>query len=259
MFTHAVPPIPRKLIRAAELLDFLSDLPRHLQPDKLLLARLVLLQLFAPAVFRHLRRVNPQLIRVLADWHKDGKLIASELEKLGKKEPSSELDKWLVEEKPLIEKMITAGQNRVNFDPCKVFANLDSIASDLELTEYFHLVGEKETVVAVSAESMETAYLSDQNEFLVDLFSDREASWRKALDLEELQGKVLADDTFKEIITKLQQDKNRQGNLEWLEALLRRLSRIHTDTLDGQFQLRDKLIARMKDESLAYCEAIPGR
>lgn len=259
LFTDAVPPIPRKLLRAAELLDFLSDLPEphHFQPDKLFLARLVLLQLFAPAVFRHLRRVNHWLIQVMAEWQErteNKKLTSVHLEYiLDKKITNAEPAKWESEERPLLKELLDAGLNRVNFDPCKVIQGLESSSIPDNLLDYFHLVSEKITSTEVISESigitgrLEQARLSDPERFIAELFVERKASWRKALDFEELQNKVVDDDVFNRILAKLSIDLDKQKNSEWLGLLAMRLDRHHQDNLDHKYKWRNQLLSIIQD------------
>ncbi|MCI5224975.1 MAG: hypothetical protein D3924_20485, partial [Candidatus Electrothrix sp. AR4] len=112
LFEYAVPLIPRKLIRAAELLEFLSKLAEKSQPDKVLLARLVLLQLFAPEVFRHLRRTNHWLLKVWAGWQNDSKQEVFRLFELNEILLNTSNHKpptWNSEEGPLLRKLLEAG------------------------------------------------------------------------------------------------------------------------------------------------------
>ena len=78
LFARAVPPVPRKLQRAAELLHMLLDASQQLglgidqQPSKmLLLARLAIWQCFAPELFRLCRRQPSRFLRI-AQWFADG-------------------------------------------------------------------------------------------------------------------------------------------------------------------------------------------
>ena len=78
LFARAVPPVPRKLQRAAELLHMLLDASQQLglginqQPSKtLLLARLAIWQCFAPELFRLCRRQPNRFLRI-ARWFADG-------------------------------------------------------------------------------------------------------------------------------------------------------------------------------------------
>ena len=74
LFACAVPPVPRKLQRAAELLHMLLDASQQLglgidqHPSKmLLLARLAIWQCFAPELFRLCRRQPSRFLRI-AQW-----------------------------------------------------------------------------------------------------------------------------------------------------------------------------------------------
>ncbi|MCP5352243.1 MAG: hypothetical protein H6926_03515 [Chromatiales bacterium] len=63
--------MPRKLIRAVELLELQMEAARERgwrDFDVLTLARLTLLQLFAPALYRHARKHYPGLLTLLHEW-----------------------------------------------------------------------------------------------------------------------------------------------------------------------------------------------
>lgn len=69
LFVRCVPAVPRKLVRAAELFEMLHRLAyvRDWDPDEPTLARLVFLQLFAPALYRFGRR-QPAFLATLEEW-----------------------------------------------------------------------------------------------------------------------------------------------------------------------------------------------
>ncbi|WLE98952.1 MAG: SUMF1/EgtB/PvdO family nonheme iron enzyme [Candidatus Electrothrix communis] len=262
LFEYAVPMIPRKLIRAAELLEFLTELSESFQPDRVLLARLVLLQLFAPEVFRHLRRTNNFLLQVWAGWQQNSEnkiFRTSDLKKVQLDEKTDEAT-WKAEDEPLIQKLLEAGRNRVNFDPCRVLQGLTPEAIPNSLKDYFHLVGEQENEpvsIAASvrgiesapiiAERLETARLTDQQGFFTDLFSEREASWRKVLDFEELQGKILPSDIFDNILSRLNNEEIWRNDLLWLGSLATRLGWQQQDQLDKLCQWRNRLVEKIQD------------
>ena len=255
LFQQAVPLIPRKLIRAGELLSFLSQLPGNFQPDRLLLARLVLLQLFAPEVFLHLRRVNHHLLINICQWQEAGELSLTGLENKNSPKPAeakTDPDIWQSEERPLIGKLLAAARNRVNFDPCRVFYGLRTADLPDNLLDYFHLIGEQDGASSAlgSSERLSTTALTDQRGFIADLFSEREASWRKSLDMEELQGKALDDKTFAEILAKLDSDQQKSTDLEWLEALSQRLTRAHRHRLLDHLGLWDRLLKQLDTDDI---------
>ncbi|MCI5223196.1 MAG: formylglycine-generating enzyme family protein, partial [Candidatus Electrothrix sp. AR4] len=134
------------------------------------------------------------------------------------------------------------------------------------LLDYFHLVGEQEEgqgsipagdfleSASVIAERLETARFTDRQGFIDDLFSDREASWRKVLDAEELQGKALDGDTFVQVLERLQSDKRRLEDLAWLEALSRRLTHVQIGKLEATFRVQEQLNQQISHESLPLTE-----
>ncbi len=253
LFARAIPRIPRKQIRAAELLDFLLGLAGNRLSNKLLLARLVLLQLFAPDVFRHLRRVNEQRIRTLVKWQEAGNLSLVKLDEINtrelgmwKAEKENNQDTWKADKQPLIKKLLEAGKNRVNFDPCRVFHELEDKDIPDNLADYFHLIEEQLAELPpeklTETEKLIIADLSDQKQFLNNLFHEEEEVWRKALAQDELRGKVLDDTTFAEVLKKLEADQQKQKNLQWQGLLAAKLNRQQQSELNQKYQWQDNLV-----------------
>lgn len=75
LFRDAVPPVPRKLIRAAELLDLkVSTAAKNgwnvldSEEELYVLAQLTLIQLFAPELYRFAQREFPQFLEKMVEW-----------------------------------------------------------------------------------------------------------------------------------------------------------------------------------------------
>ena len=262
LFAKAIPRIPRKLIRAAELLEFLLGLSGNKLSNKLLLARLVLLQLFAPDVFRHLRRVNEQRIITLVKWQSADNLTLVKLDEINQKdlgvwkeEKEKDPDVWMADKRPLIKKLIEAGRNRVNFDPCRVFHGLETEDVPENLPEYFHLIEEQfaeqqpELRRESETKNLNIANLTDSKTFLNNLFHDEEEIWRKALSQDELRNKVLDNSTFDELMTRLSESTDKQQKLEWYGLLATKLGKKQQDQLDTKYHWKDQLLKRIQNTS----------
>lgn len=69
LFHDAVPPLPRKLLRAAQALQLAQDtMPPRSPAQALMQARLVVWQLFAPELYRYCHR-KPDRFKTVANWH----------------------------------------------------------------------------------------------------------------------------------------------------------------------------------------------
>ncbi|HZI78749.1 MAG TPA: P-loop NTPase fold protein [Vicinamibacterales bacterium] len=176
LFLDAVPPVPRKLIRAADLLVFVRQLAErqgaltHLHGYTL--AQLTLLQVFAPQMFRYLSRRDR-----LASWTRlDARLKAAQLEAGSDIYGASFFDWWekainkardaienkqtdppvgvtLTEleryEEPFIAELRQACSGRSGFDPRKLF--LPTLPVDRNLRPYINLLAEEATVTSGAA------------------------------------------------------------------------------------------------------------
>lgn len=171
LIVESVPPMPRNLVRAIELLDFTRAvaIDRRLG-DKLQaysLAQLVLLQLFAPQCFRFLRRGHAEGWKTF-----EKRLRRDQVEFSGSKQPiidalnkqpaifTEQFFKWWEEfcntrletfadpyidrtELPLIRQLRIARINRGGFDPRNLFLlSRENVRVDDVLEQYFSLFAE---------------------------------------------------------------------------------------------------------------------
>jgi hypothetical protein len=170
LFLEAVPPVPRKLIRAADLLTFVRQLAQrqgvltHLHAYTL--AQLVLLQLFAPQMFRYLTRrdrmeswtrldarmqaarsergVDPTGASFFGWWEK-AMAADREVAKAGTTAgvTQTQLDRY---EEPLVAELRQAVNTRSGFDPRRLFH--PSLTVDPRLRPYFNLLAEDAAVTS---------------------------------------------------------------------------------------------------------------
>ena len=171
LIVDAVPPMPRNLVRAIELLDFMRSVAIERKLGERLqaypVAQMTLLQLFAPDCFRFLRRGHAEgwktFERRLRKDNREFSDATPILEDMLKRQPavSSEtfFDWWielctkrLVEtadpyvgrtERPLALRLNAARNNRNGFDPRNLM--LTQVEVDASLEPYFSLFAEVTT------------------------------------------------------------------------------------------------------------------
>ena len=80
LFRNAVPPVPRKLIRAAELLDLKARMAekngwnvQYSEKELYVLAQFTLVQLFAPELYRFAQREFPHFLGKMVEWLDGGR------------------------------------------------------------------------------------------------------------------------------------------------------------------------------------------
>lgn len=238
LFLQCVPPVPRKLIRAAELFSMLRDVAhargmRDLHEPTL--ARLVFLQLFAPALFRFGRQ-QPAFLATLERWSKsplwrtgdhmerdiqrrieEAKEVEDEQEQSDRLYPLERL------ERPLLALVRDALHNRSGFDPRNLVETASSV--DSRLRRYYHLVDATQqatvpTVASTPEASPPSSSLSDPEAFVSQLLSGDPLALRNALDQEadRLDGRVIDRDTFQTLIERISH-RPAAVTVPWLEAL----------------------------------------
>jgi WD40 repeat protein len=287
LFEAAVPPVPRKLVRAAELLAFLQSVARErgVAYDPLTLARLVLLQLFAPEIYRFGRR-NPRFFEAMERWLKektparwrsdrlldeleeDRRALLRAAEPAETKQPRAALpeaghtpgegvrpeEAYFIEktELPLLRLLRSSLTNRSGFDP----RSLLDLASpcDARLGRYFSLIEEAAAPPPAAAGELPSELpggeVQDVEGFLNDLFADRKEAWLNAVNREELQGRTLGERTFGLLAERLALRRGREPEwppAAWLEALAERLSRKQLRTLVAA----SRVLGRLQTEASA--------
>ncbi len=237
LFIHAIPPIPRKHVRAATLLEFLLSLAKEqgLSIDQMTLARLVMLQLFAPELYRHGKR-NPGFLLTMERWAKENgtawtskALVSRLLEKTNTElndqarsvkdevsdEPVNRSESIITLEgdQAILQYISLCTQNRGEFDPRNII-DTDQ-RSDKEIARYFTFI-EKQTIVKVRPATLTLnshsatvtvqpeVNIGDVDAFIEQLLSDREDAWVNAIQSEEIElGEVLPQSVFEKILKRL--------------------------------------------------------
>jgi WD40 repeat protein len=160
LFCNAIPPVPRKLHRAAELLQTkLAITAEHgwTNPDRLTLARLVCLELFAPDVYRFARRHAPtRLLPILHTWaalcqhtpdirHPDIQQWLTDREHQGEQDDGIRYD-LEHQLKPLYTRLLAAATQRNGFEPLRL-ADPQYPSNHPNILDYFDLKPSPEETV----------------------------------------------------------------------------------------------------------------
>jgi formylglycine-generating enzyme required for sulfatase activity len=244
LFVNHIPPVPRKQIRSAELLSLLLDMAKARQCEQqikpLPLAKLSLLQLFAPELYRFGRRRFLGFMRTLQEWagheHWGQKgfgedlknQIKTPIDKAGGLSESQQVEARNFDRfyAPLIEALETAAHNRSGFDPFQFIKSFPLPADDMQdLSVYFSFVDEAGRGLAETpageVSGLPVAELANADAFLDLLFSESEGSWQSAVQMPELQGRILDDATFGLLWERLQKPDftPRLANPVWLRWL----------------------------------------
>lgn len=254
LFVDHIPPVPRKQRRAAELLLLQLDMAAArgcaAQIKPLPLAKLILLQLFAPDLYRFGRRRHTGFMRNLQEWAKTHPDWERNIENFAKSLEESintlqgdqkALELRLLDRlyKPLIEALESAAHNRSGFDPFRLIREMPFANEDLQdLHRYFSFVDDDAEArqggnlaqapqAGGSAEIQrpQTSF-SNPGEFLDLLFSTSPANWQSAVQLPEVIGRELDGKTFAAVLERLGKDEFKRllKDRVWLGNLLPLLS-----------------------------------
>lgn len=154
LLAEVVPPVPRKLIRTIELMQAYEGIVagRDVTPDRRMLALLVVLQLFAPELFRFLRRRGADLLDTLVQWDDDGELAdLMRLERRLARELARSRETtgvYFRESKAALPALVRQSQhNRAGFDLRGVIAAYRALAAaerQVQMQRYFVLFSDHE-------------------------------------------------------------------------------------------------------------------
>ncbi|MCE1182982.1 MAG: SUMF1/EgtB/PvdO family nonheme iron enzyme, partial [Rhodocyclales bacterium] len=279
LFVDHIPPVPRKQRRAAELLLLQLDMAAArgcaAQIKPLPLAKLILLQLFAPDLYRFGRRRHTGFMRNLQEWAKTHPDWERNIENFAKSLEASinalqgdqkALELRLLDRlyKPLIEALESAAHNRSGFDPFRLIREMPFASEDLlDLHRYFSFVddgaeaqqGGNGAQMAQAGGSVEMARhqtsFSNPGEFLDLLFSTSEANWQSAAQLPEVVGRELDGKTFAAVLERLGKDefKGLLKKRSWLGNLLPLLNLQQFQQLADKADITSQLSTDQWEES----------
>lgn len=245
LFVSLIPAIPRKLIRASELLKLSLEMAKargcETQIQPLPLAKIVLLQLFAPDLYRYGRRRYSGFLTTLENWsqkpywrQRDFRACLENDYQISEAENADEaiqLEKRNFHRyyHDLLDAFESAAKNRTGFDLYQFIQQAQIGMEHLE--PYFCFVeGENyEPEPRPSPKAVVTlpvAKISNQEEILDLLFSSTQGSWQSALQRPEFAGKTLDDALFTVIFERLnsQPFEHFLHEIDWLCLLCPHLS-----------------------------------
>lgn len=252
LFSEHIPPVPRKQLRAADLLLLQLEMAkargcaRRIKP--LPLAKLIILQLFAPDLYRFGRRNNGFMNNLQAwdrehpDWGRNIEHFEVSLEEKIKAQPD---EKRMVElrlldrlYKPLIQALENAAHSRSGFDPFRLIRDMPFSSDDLTNLHYYFSFVEDSPAIIVQVPAIElgqdgqdagqptvssrhtrmVSRLSNPSEFLDLLFSISPANWQSAVQLPEVAGHMLDEAVFLTIQERLDKEafESFLSDREWL-------------------------------------------
>lgn len=281
LFVDHIPPVPRKQRRAAELLLLQLDMAAArgcaAQIKPLPLAKLILLQLFAPDLYRFGRRRDTGFMNNLQswakthpDWERNIESFAKSLEEsinmLEGDQKISELRLLDRLYKPLIEALESAAHNRSGFDPFRLIGKMPFASDDLQnLHRYFSFVEEsadqRQEEASFAASSGQGAgraeaqrpvtSFANPSDFFDLLFSAFEANWQSAVQMPEVRGRELDGKTFAAVLERLGKDefKGLLKNRSWLGNFLPLLNLQQFQQLAGKADIASQLSTDQWEES----------
>ena len=182
-----IPPYPRKIIRTMTLYKSKLDILKrgNIPIEELLLAKLTLLELFVPKLFRFLKQqkyFELEFDRVVR-WKKDFEKLTETVEIEEKIESAS----MPQEEKDLSLRLLAIikehNKNRIRFDLDEIFDG----DFDKELLERYIKLRERKSAPQSIEEVIESKALGNRERFYEYLFSQDNTSWQKAFKEEELE------------------------------------------------------------------------
>lgn len=238
LFSEHIPPVPRKQLRAADLLLLQLEMAKargcahRIKP--LPLAKLIILQLFAPDLYRFGRRHNGFMNNLQA-WEREHpgwgrniqyfeqSLEAKIAEQLDETIRTSELCLLDRIYKPLIHALENAAHSRSGFDPFRLIREMPFSSDDLtNLHHYFSFVEDSPAIIVQvpaielgqdtgqptvsSRHTRMVSRLSNPSEFLDLLFSISPANWQSAVQLPEVAGHMLDEAVFLTIQERLDKE-----------------------------------------------------
>lgn len=248
LFVTHIPPVPRKQIRAAELVSLLLELAgARGDRDRIKLMPLVklsMLQLFAPEIYRFGRRRSPGFMSLLEEWSADAAWGEADFANSVLRDKYSK-DKYVLHRQclPLMALVEETHGNRSGFD---LFAFIKAYPLGGEdLRPYFSLMVESEVSLPLAAVDGGPQYLEgsvgDELEFLELLFSQSPGAWQSAVQRPELEGRVLPADTFAKVVETLDKE-NELRPFAWYLNLMPVLSAEQKQRLPKAAELQQQVL-----------------
>ncbi|HIQ14053.1 MAG TPA: hypothetical protein EYH38_00580, partial [Leucothrix sp.] len=262
LFVRAVPRVPRKLIRAVELFQLQRDIMRDRgmpNLDELTLARLVILQLLLPDLYRFGRQWQG-FLGTLERWEKEYKgrwALPSMTEKFGEEEETKEgFNKIIFEEqdKPLLALVHKHINMRSGFNLRKLIDLKHP--SDTQIDNYFCLLDEtdKKSFITDSISQRidlvdrPLLALEDETKFIEYISSKRPDAWTSVAGFSGIDTGVMSDELFETFFSSIKAPINSESDYiqaDWLRIVNPLLISEQKTRLWGD--LRKDLEARLVD------------
>ena len=268
LFVRAVPRVPRKLIRAVELFQLQRDIMRDRgmsNLDELTLARLVILQLLLPDLYRFGRQWQG-FLGTLERWEREYKgrwaLPNMSDEKLRKeeekkyKENKQEFNETIFEEqdKPLLFLVHKHSTLRSGFNLRKLID--PKHPSDTRIANYFCLLDESGTksspaeIILQGSDASDRPLLTleDETKFIEYISSKRPDAWTSAAGFSGLDTGVMSDELFKQFCSSVNAPINSDSDYiqeDWLRIVNPLLTTEQKNKLWGD--LRKELETKLVD------------
>ena len=243
LFVQAVPPVPRKIVRAVELLIFMREVAAARVTSRDLnaytLAQIVLLQLFAPQLFRFLRRERREAWLTLWRRIEQSRKPTSPSDPAPGYTTRSFFVWWEKQcaadkaktnaspytervEEPFIAELRHATNDRSGFDPRNLFLIDHTEKVDEQLDVYFTLFEPPRVVSDPMSLRLEQRSVTprEPSAFISQLLGTSRDEWLNAINREEgLREAVLDEATFAQLLIGIQME-NFEVNTDWLKITL---------------------------------------
>lgn len=223
LFVRAVPHVPRKLIRAVELFQLQRDIikERGMQSlHELTLARLVILQLLVPEIFRFGRKWQG-FLATLEHWEKEHQgrwiLPSMELEK-----PKDNKDLFLHEwqEQPLLALIKQHNSQRSGFNIRNIIDTEQPC--DKGLSRYFCLLDDSQiekSSTAIPLDNRPIMQLVDEAAFIELMTSERPDGWSSAAGMLGINSGVMGEELFNQFKQSIGDSLDALIQPEWLKIV----------------------------------------
>ncbi len=219
LFAIAVPPVPRRLIRAAELYKTKmkpmeaawSDI---FHSNRIVVAKLVFLELFAPSIFRFGCYRRQLFFSDLSAWKEKHKSLYETDKIAAAYEKSYEEGRISQEQRDnyaaLLKLVIETNNGRNGFRLDALFKGPEPANVDSVVKAYLQMSGQK--IDTLSREKKESVDIGNVDEFIIDILSD-DAQARKSA-FAKVEERILPVDTVIQIADRAKESK-RIEDVQW--------------------------------------------
>jgi hypothetical protein len=222
-FANSIPPTPRKIKRTIELFKLKRSMIEVLELpiNDLLIAKITVLELFAPKLFRYIKSNDIDLFGKIAIW-KDDESIKTLYE-------TNQIEQSIKDEKTtqrlyemyykILHLIIEVNNSRVRFELDRVFEEFDE-----ELLKEYIKLQKSDKVKDIAEEQKEILAPAVPDEFYEAIMSDDKFAWQKAFSDDSNLSKpnvLLDDESFNKLLNKSKVKFKKDSTIEpeWLEIV----------------------------------------